>query len=357
MLSKKVGVAALVAAAMMAIAACGAGNNSGSSASPGSSGSSANSGRLKCDRNLSVDETVNFPVPKAKKPYDISLLLISLAGYYYQAQAYGAQQAAKEAGVNLHVVAAKGFATAPQQLTQAQNILAKGTDAIVLGPVDYNASAPIVSTAKAQGVPVSVMGTLVHTNDTFQVVQDDYAQGQSAADALAAKLPNGGEGIVMGGPANATWSSDRVSGFKAQLAAKYPKIKIAAVTHENVDPAQGLTEFNNAASAHPKVDWIYAAYNLLLPPASVPKQYKSTTYIGGALEPTTIPQVKAGTATVIPDWPVSMGRIGVAQAVTKLNGGQPPKLTCVPSPVVSQSDLASDLGKVQQIPAGYKASS
>jgi ribose transport system substrate-binding protein len=259
--------------------------------------------------------------------------------------------------VNLDVVAAKGFATAPQQLTQAQNILAKGTDAIVLGPVDYNASAPIVSLAKAEGVPVSVMGTLVHSNDTFQVVQDDYAQGQAAADALAAKLPNGGDGIVMGGPANATWSSDRVNGFKAQLAAKYPKIKIASLTHENVDPAQGLTQFNNAASAHPKVDWIYAAYNLLLPPASVPKQYKGATYIGGALEPTTIPQVKSGTATVIPDWPVSMGRIGVAQAVTKLNGGEPPKLTCVPSPVIAQADLASGLGEVQQIPAGYKASS
>jgi len=45
----------------------------------------------------------------------------------------------------------------------------------------------------------------------------------------------------------------RVAGFEDGVK-KFPKIKISAVTHEDVDPAQGLARFNNAVQAHPKVD-------------------------------------------------------------------------------------------------------
>lgn len=348
---------AAVASAVLSLAVLASACSSGTTANSGSlkAAAAATKGALKCDETLSTDQMIKFPVPQAKKPYKLTLMLISLAGYYYQGEAYGAQQAAKEAGVSLDIIASQGFSTAAQQVTQAQNVLTKGTDGIVLGPVDVNGSVPVVTSAAAQHVPVVAVGTFVNTTQTAaQVVQDDYMQGHAAAKAVADALPNGGEGIVQGGPSNATWSTARVQGFKDEIAQNYSKIKINAVTNENVDSNEGLTQFNNATASHPKVDWIYSAYNLLLPPSAVPAQYKNAVYVAGGLEPTTRPAVAAGKATVIPDWPIAMGRIGVAKVIATLNGEKLPALSCVGSPVVTPKDVNSPVAQAQVIPDGFK---
>jgi ribose transport system substrate-binding protein len=305
---------------------------------------------LDCDRDLTPEDVLNFPVPKANERYKITFLVISLAGYYYNAEVSGAQLAAEKAGVDVSVVAAQGFSTAPEQITQAENALTRGTDAIVLNPVDVNASAPIIDMAKRKGVPTIVVGTLVDTDDAAQVVQDDYRQGQAAADALAARLPDGGKGIVMAGPANATWSVGRTQGFLDRVGEKYPDITVTAVANSNVDPGEGLAKFTNAASSNPAVDWIYPVYNGLLPPDSIPAHYRDAVLVTGGLDPSTRGAVGSGKAIVIPDWPVHTGYIGVAEAVAALNGQAPPKLTCLPSPVVAQADLDSQVGKAQFFP-------
>ena len=158
-------------------------------------------------------------------------MLISLAGYYYQGQAYGAEEAAKEAGVEPRLVASKGFSTAAEQVTQAQNALTKGTDAIVLGPVDVNGSAPVVTAAKAQDVPVVAIGTFVNSKDTAaQVVQDDYMQGRAAGKAV-------GDGCLKAARGSSRRPGERhvvhrrVQGFKDEITENYPKVSINAVTH------------------------------------------------------------------------------------------------------------------------------
>ena len=122
-----------------------------------------------------------------------------------------------------------------------------------------------------------------------------------------------------------------------------------------MDPNAGLTQFQNSVASNPTVDWIYAVYNLLLPPSSIPSEYQDALYIGGGFEPTTWDAVAAGKATVIPDWSVSMGRIGVAKAVAALNGDTLPALSCIPSPVISQADVKSPLAEAQKVPEGYEA--
>jgi ribose transport system substrate-binding protein len=307
-------------------------------------------GALTCDRDLSPEDVLNFPVPKANERYQVTLLVISLAGYYYNGEVYGAKLAAEKAGVDLSVVAAQGFSSAPEQITQAENALTRGTDAIVLNPVDVNASTPIIDMAGRQNVPTIVIGTLVDSDDASQVVQDDYRQGQAAADALAKQLPNGGSGIVMAGPANATWSVGRTQGFLDRVGEKYPNIHVSSVANSNVDPGEGLAKFTNAASSNPKVDWIYPVYNGLLPPESIPAHYNGAVLVTGGLEPATRDAVASGAATVIPDWPIHTGYIGVAQAVATLNGETPPKLTCLPSPVVTKDELNTPVGEVQFFP-------
>ena len=77
--------------------------------------------------------------------------------------------------------------------------------------------------------------------------------------------------------------------------------------------------------------------------------------MGGGFEPTTWTPSRPGKATVIPDWSVSMGRIGVAKAVAALNGETLPALSCIPSPVITPDDVDSPLAEAQKVPEGYEA--
>jgi ribose transport system substrate-binding protein len=307
---------------------------------------------LSCDVTLTEDQVLSYAVPKANKRYHITLAVVSLAEIYYQNVIQGAKAAAAKAGVDLNIVASQGFATAPQQGTEIQNVLSKGTDAIVLGPADPFGLVPAVDAATAKNVPVIDFGTMINSRDAYQIQQDDYEQGVAAADTLAKQLPNGGQGIVMGGPANATWSNRRTAGFQDEIA-KYPGIKVSAVVNTQVDPAEGLTKFINAATANPKVDWIYTVYNFILAPQAVPSQYQKAVYLGGALEPATDKALQDRTANVvIADHPVSMGWIGVSEAVAKLNGTAPPKLVCLPNTVITPDMLGTPIAKLQQSAAG-----
>jgi ribose transport system substrate-binding protein len=309
-----------------------------------------------CDLSLSLEDIIKIRAPKANKPYKISFSLISLAGYWFQAVAYGATKAAEEAGVELHINASQGFSTQAQQVSNVKNELSRGIDGLVINPVDVNGAVGVVEDAVATGVPVISVGTLVNTAKADRLVQDDYTQGVSAAEFIAGKFPDGGEGIVMGGPANATYALRRVAGFEDGLK-KFPKVKISAITHEDVDPAQGLARFTNAAQAHPKVDWIYVTYNLQMPPNSVPTQYAKVLYVAGGVEPLMVEALKAGTAAAaLPGYPITEGYVGLSYLIRKLNGEKLPSITCLPNGIVTKDELSSPAVTSQTLfPAGWKA--
>jgi ribose transport system substrate-binding protein len=310
----------------------------------------------QCDLSLSLADIMKIRAPKANKPYKISFSLISLAGYFFQAAAYGATKAAEEAGVELHINASQGFSTQAQQVSNVKNELSRGIDGLLINPVDVNGAVGVVEEAVAKGVPVVSVATLVNTAKADRLVQDDYSQGVAAAEFIAGKLPDGGEGIVMGGPANATYALRRVAGFEDGLK-KFPKIKISAITHQDVDPAQGLARFTNAAQAHPKVDWIYVTYNLQLPPGTVPTRYAKAIYVAGGVEPLMVDALKDGTAAAaMPGYPITEGYVGLSNLVRKLNGEKLPSITCLPNGIVTKDELSSPEVTSQTLfPAGWKA--
>jgi ribose transport system substrate-binding protein len=320
---------------------------------------------LPCNAKGNVNSTpaslLKYKVPKAKKHYDITEMVVTLAGPYYQGLAYGAEKAAKEAGVTVHIVSpGTGYADPTQQVAQAQDAIQKGTQAIVLQPVDINGSVPVVTAAKAKNIPVINISTEAdHSSPvTGFVMQDDYLMGKHSADEIHKLLPQGGEGIIIAGPANATWSRKRANGFMDEVKAKYPNLKVVAAPTQNVDPTLGLKSFNDAAVAHPNIKFIYSVFNFLLQPSSLPAKYKGIAFVTNGVDASTVPYIKSGAfKSVIGITPVWMGYIGVAEAVTVLNGGTVPKWYCVAQPVITAANLGSPIAKWELIPKGYSAKS
>ena len=314
---------------------------------------------LACTKKLAPNQLLAYKVPKAKKPYDITLMEVSLNGYYYQGIAYGATKAAKQAGIKLHVTAASGYTTPAVQLQQAQNIVQRGTDAVVFAPVDFQGSVPIVKLFKSKGIPVINESTEVNAAKDLTAViqQDDYLMGVKTAEEIHKLVPDGGEGIFMAGPANATWSRKRTNGFEDTLK-KHPewKIEVAGAPTSLVDPAEGLKKFVNATQGHPNIKWIANVYYYILPVDSLPPQYQKLPHVTMGFEPGAIAGLQKDYITeILPITPIWMGYMGVGYAITKLNGGTPPQVTCVPFPPQTKATVNSTFGKGELFPASFKA--
>ena len=131
--------------------------------------------------------------------------------------------------MNVTTLAAEGYASPDLQLSQIEDAIERGTDAIVIAPSDIQGSIPAVDLAIEAGLPVVNISTEVAHPDVYMVMQDDYVLGQMLADQLAEVLPDGGSGILIAGPANATWSRKRTVGFSDRVSEAYPTIEILAV--------------------------------------------------------------------------------------------------------------------------------
>jgi ribose transport system substrate-binding protein len=296
----------------------------------------------KCDTTYKITDLAGFKAPKAKKPYKIEFS-VPMFIPYLQAVIYGAQQAAKEAGVTLTTDAGKGFMDPASQITQVENALTHKPDALLINPSDPEGMAPTIDETIANGTPVFDVGTLSASVKSAKVVQDDYTQGLIAAEAVAKLLPQGGQGILMAGPPNASWARRRVAGFLDGIK-KTPNIKLNAVVSSDNDAADGLTKFSNAAQANPKIDFIYVTGSFVLQPQSIPAEYHKAVYIAGSLTNTTLDALKDGSAgAMLPDFPISVGYIGLSLAVHKLNGDAVAQYNCAPVAAMYKSDVNNPL--------------
>ena len=308
---------------------------------------------ITCDASPTQEELLAYKIPKANEEYDLTLMQVSSAGYYYQAIDYGAEQAAKEAGVKLTKLSADGYASPDLQLKQVEDAMLRGTDAIVMAPSDIQGSVPVVEVAMAEGLPVVNVSSEVASDDVHMVMQDDYTFGQLAADRIAEVLGDkGGTGIIIAGPANATWSQRRTEGFQDRVKDMYPNIKIASSPTQLVDPAEGLRSFEDATQATPQLDWIFSVHYFILQPASLPDEYRGkVAYVSGGYEPDSISALEDGSLDSVfgltPRW---MGKLGVAYAVALLNGDEVPRITCIPIPLFTSEDIGSPFATEELIP-------
>lgn len=308
------------------------------------------------------EQAAAYKVPNAEGDYRIGFMEPTLAGHYYQAGSSGAFKAADEAGVELEFVSAgTGYASPEQQLRQAEQLIQRGVNAVAMIPTDIQGGVAVANQFIEEGIVVVIVGTEAGSPDGYMIMQDDYQMGRDSADLLVDELgEDAGPGIVIAGPANATWSAKRAAGFADRVEEEYPGIEIVASLTQNVDPALGLRSFENAVQANPNINWVYTVFNLLLDPDSLPSQYRDIAFITNGLDPASIEDLQQGKLSkIIGITPTPMGYQGVGHAVSILNGDQDvPALVCIPLTVYEAEDLPPDetAQTLELIQEGYEPS-
>lgn len=251
---------AITTVAALLLSACGGANNPGGSESDPSEAPVVDEAALELfDGMTPADGAVEVDTSSYvtdKEALTIGYVDMGLVNSW-RVQALGsAQQVADELGVTLVPTDAGGDAT--KQISDAEDILARGVDALLVSPVAPDAIAPIVERAYESGIPVIIWGSEISTDQyTSKVISDDWFFGFAGGEALAADLDGAGKVIMLRGIAGNSTETARYEG--AVAAFEGTDIEIIAEEYGDWAFDQGKSITENLLAAHPEIDGVWSS--------------------------------------------------------------------------------------------------
>lgn len=124
-------------------------------------------------------------------------------------------EAVEAAGYEVIVQSAEN--DAQTQVSQAENVITQGVDAIVIQPVDFNVAAAIAEMATEAGIPLASYDDLIlgAAHEAF-IGRDPKLGGEEAAREVVAKVPEGNY-VIIGGDPGQTGSTQMTAGYHVVL--------------------------------------------------------------------------------------------------------------------------------------------
>ncbi|NHM28335.1 sugar ABC transporter substrate-binding protein [Desulfofundulus sp. TPOSR] len=143
------------------------------------------------------------------------------------------------------------------QLGQLENFVAQKVDAIVVNPVDTDATEPYTRMAKEAGIPLISVNRLMKNQDeaTAYVGSESIKSGIMEMEYLAKKMNyKGNVAILIGDPAHEA-ARMRTEGIK-QVIKKYPNMKVVAEQAGYWQRSKGMEIMENWLQSGLKIDCV-----------------------------------------------------------------------------------------------------
>jgi ribose transport system substrate-binding protein len=266
----------------------------------------------------------------------VALVLKTLNHPFFVDMRRGAQEAADKLGVRLQVQAAEREIDVEKQMQIVENLIQTGIGALAITPSGSREIVSALVKARDAKVPIIVVDTRVDaqaaaaagvTTETF-VGSDNYEGGRLAGQYVV--KTSGGKarvGILEGIPGHETGDS-RLRGFREAVKGQ-PGISIVASQPANWERDQGFNVFQNMLQAHPDIDTVFAASDLMAlgaieAIAAAGKTGKIRVVGFDALDDAK-KAIAAGTMEAsVAQFPYEMGRVAVESAVKVMRGEKLP---------------------------------
>lgn len=138
------------------------------------------------------------------------------------------------------------------QARQLDEIIVRRPAGILIFPGDQAAMAPGINRAVEAGIPVATCTGDVpdSARSTFFGI-NGFEAGKVGGEMLAEAI--GGKGKVLLGTFPAPSVLERVEGYKAIFAEKYPDIEVVDVVNDKADPSYAPTAYLQAIQANPDI--------------------------------------------------------------------------------------------------------
>jgi len=293
----------------------------------------------------------NRAAPIATDKPKVALVLKTLNHPFFVDMRRGAQEAADRLGVQLEVQAAEREIDVEKQMQIVENMIQTGIKALVIAPSGSREIVSALVKARNANVPIIIVDTRVdekaaaeagvHT-ETF-VGSDNY-EGGKLAGAHVVNVTGGKArvGILEGIPGHETGDS-RLRGFRDAVKGA-PGITVVASQPANWERDQGFNVFQNMLQAHPDIDTVFAASDLMalgaIEAIAAAGKTGRIKVVGFDALDDAKKAIAAGTMDAsVAQFPSEMGKAAIESVVKALRGEKLPASIMVKLEMVTKESL------------------
>lgn len=296
---------------------------------------------------------------RAEKPWEICVSFPHMKDAYWLAVDYGVAEEAKRLGVKMQLVEAGGYTELNAQISQIEDCVAGGADAVVIGAISSDGLNNLVSEIRAKGVPViDVINGMSSAELSAKSLVSFGEMGAKAGEFVANLHPSGAKAKVawFPGPPGAGWVEAGNAGFTAAIAGAAIELVETKYGDTGKEAQSKLVE--DALEAHPDLDYIVgtavtaeAAVSILRARGLTDRiKIVSYYYTPGVHQGIRRKQILAAPT----DQTVIQGRVAIDQAVRILEGKPYQKHVGPELFVVSQDTVADFDSSTTLAPDGFK---
>jgi len=225
-----------------------------------------------------------------------------------------------------------------------EQAIADKADGIITCPLDPAAFKDIIAKAQAAGIVVASIGC-VDDNANFSVGTDNKAYGQVAADFIAQATGGKGQVGIMGTDQTTPNQVIQVEAFKAQIAAKYPDMKVLTWESDTSDAGIAAQKFPAMIQAYPEMNYIWIIEGAA--PGAIPAAFKEAGVEPGKIgvlavdaQDSTLQAIQEGwiSATLNQCWFNASPQVAM-RIIEAKNGTEQPKFVPIPVDPVTKDKL------------------
>ena len=299
--------------------------------------------------------TVDYvPLEQAQMPWDICVSFPHMKDAYWLAVNYGVVAESERLGVQMQLVEAGGYTNLNTQISQIEDCVAGGADAVVIGAISFDGLNNLVSEIRSKGIPViDVINGMSSSELSAKSLVSFGEMGFKAGEYIARAHPAGSDAVKVAwfpGPPGAGWVEAGNAGFQEAVAGS--AIEVVETKYGDTGKEVQLKLVEDTLEAHPDIEYVVgtavtaeAAVGLLRA-RGLTDQIKVMAYYftPGVYQGITRGQVLAAPT----DSAVIQGRVAIDQAVRILEGMSyeqhvGPALYVIDSENIGTFDQASSL--------------
>ena len=169
-----------------------------------------------------VNKVTYEALASAENAWNICVSFPHMKDAYWLGVDYGVVDEARRLGVNLNLVEAGGYTELAKQISQIEDCVSGGADAVVVGAISYDGLNNVIGEVAAKGIPViDVINGVSSSDISAKSLVSFKVMGFETGAYLAANHPVGSDPVKVGwfpGPAGAGWVEAAHAGFMEAVA-------------------------------------------------------------------------------------------------------------------------------------------
>jgi protein TorT len=195
---------------------------------------------------------------KAEKAWNICAALPHMKDAYWLGVDYGLVEESRRLGVKLNVTEAGGYTELATQISQIEDCVAGGADAVIVGAISYDGLNSVIKEVADKGIPViDVINGVSSPDIAAKALVSFHTMGSEIGKYLAEKHPAGSDEVTVGwfpGPAGAGWVEAANTGFMA--AVEGSAVKVLEARYGDTGKEAQLKLVEDVLQANPEVNYI-----------------------------------------------------------------------------------------------------